>query len=97
MHTVTWLTHRLNAHTLTLPHAQAINAFAPIYRTQQSKIELDKILNLHAFDLKRVLDVEPDFLAEDAEHQVKRLGERGRLVVVDGEGGGRGGRGGVGW
>ena len=53
------------------PHAQAINAYAPIFRTQQSKVDLDRILGVRAFDLQRVLDVDPEFLAEDAEHQVR--------------------------
>jgi G3E family GTPase len=50
---------------------QAINAFAPIFRTVQSKVDLDQVLGLQAFDLNRVLDVDPEFLDEDAEHQVR--------------------------
>jgi hypothetical protein len=33
-------------------------------------VDLDQVLDLRAFDLKRVLDVDPEFLDEDAEHQV---------------------------
>jgi hypothetical protein len=35
-----------------------------------AKVSPKELLNIQAFELKRVLDFEPDFLDEDAEHQV---------------------------
>src|ERR1700751_2159023 len=40
----------------------SINRYARIHRTQKSKIGLDVILDKGAFDLKRILEFEPDFL-----------------------------------
>jgi G3E family GTPase len=48
---------------------RSMNAFAKIYRTQDSQIEMDKILAVGAFDLDRTLTVEPGFLTEDHEHE----------------------------
>jgi G3E family GTPase len=48
---------------------QSINGVAPIHDMQHGKIDLDLILNVRAFDLKKVLEVEPNFL-QDQEHQV---------------------------
>jgi G3E family GTPase len=45
----------------------AINAFAPIHHTQNSNVELTKILNKGSFDLNRILEQEPNFL-EDVNH-----------------------------
>lgn len=47
---------------------QSINGVAPIHDMQHGKIDLDLILNVRAFDLKKVLEVEPNFL-QDQEHQ----------------------------
>jgi G3E family GTPase len=46
---------------------QSINAGASIVRTQMSKVDLDWVLNAHAFELSRVLEVDPQFL-EESEH-----------------------------
>ena len=46
-----------------------INALAPIVRTSHGKIDLDRILDVGAFDLDRVLADDPTFLDPDAEHQ----------------------------
>jgi G3E family GTPase len=46
---------------------RSINAGASIVRTQMSKVDLDWVLNAHAFDLSRVLDIDPAFL-EESEH-----------------------------
>ena len=48
---------------------RTINPTAEFQRTQQSKINPQDVLNIRAFDLKRVLDFDPEFLAEDAEHE----------------------------
>src|SRR5262249_20191064 len=47
---------------------KAINRYARIHRTEKSKIELDAILDKGAFDLKRILEFEPDFLHHGHEH-----------------------------
>ncbi len=46
-----------------------INAVAPIVRTSHGKVDLDRILDVGAFDLDRVLIDDPEFLDPDAEHQ----------------------------
>jgi G3E family GTPase len=46
-----------------------INAVAPVVRTSFGKIDLDRILDVGAFDLDRVLADDPEFLDPDAEHQ----------------------------
>jgi G3E family GTPase len=48
---------------------KTINPTATIQRTQQSKIAPSDVLNQQAFELKRVLDFDPEFLNEDAEHE----------------------------
>jgi G3E family GTPase len=46
-----------------------INALAPIVRTSHGKVDLDRILDVGAFDLDRVLADDPQFLDADTEHQ----------------------------
>ncbi|WAJ30249.1 CobW family GTP-binding protein [Antarcticirhabdus aurantiaca] len=46
---------------------RAINPHAVIHRTSRAAIDLDRVLDRGAFDLKRVLESDPDFIAE-AEH-----------------------------
>jgi G3E family GTPase len=46
-----------------------INALAPIIRTSHGKVDLDRILDVGAFDLDRVLADDPEFLDPDATHQ----------------------------
>ena len=48
---------------------RAINNFADVLETQQSEVDLGKILGVKAFDLSRVLQVEEDFLDTEGEHQ----------------------------
>ena len=48
---------------------RAINPYARILRSHRCDVPLDDILGLQAFDLTRVLQIEPDFLeAHDHEH-----------------------------
>jgi G3E family GTPase len=44
---------------------RGINPYAKLHRTQKSNIALDKVLGQNAFDLDRILDIEPDFLKGD--------------------------------
>ncbi len=48
---------------------RSMNAFAKIYRTQDSEIEMNEILGVGAFDLDRTLEVEPGFLTDDHAHE----------------------------
>ncbi|EKX50112.1 hypothetical protein GUITHDRAFT_157306 [Guillardia theta CCMP2712] len=48
---------------------RALNPTAPILQTQQSQVNVKEVLNVNAFDLKRVLEFDPGFLDGDQEHQ----------------------------
>jgi G3E family GTPase len=48
---------------------KGINAFAEIVRTQQSRVDPSKLLNIKAFDINRVLEMDPEFLNTDGDHQ----------------------------
>ena len=48
---------------------RGINPYARLHRTTRSQIALDEVLGRNAFDLDRILTIEPDFLtAEDDGH-----------------------------
>lgn len=47
---------------------RAINPYAVLYRTVKSDITLDEILDRGAFDLDRILEIEPSFLTEEHDH-----------------------------
>ena len=47
---------------------RSINATAVIHHTQRCEVGLDTVLGRRAFDLDRILAIEPDFLSED-EHE----------------------------
>jgi G3E family GTPase len=48
---------------------RAINPYAKLHRTQRSQIALDQVLGRNAFDLDRILDIEPEFLhVDDHDH-----------------------------
>ena len=51
-----------------------LNAMAKIYRTQNSVVDLDCILGVNAFDLDRALEVDPDFLGEEAHEHDATIG-----------------------
>src|SRR5204863_7548384 len=44
---------------------RGINPFAKVHKTERAKIPLDAVLGRNAFDLDRILDLEPDFLGGD--------------------------------
>ena len=48
---------------------KSINNFAPIFRTQNSLIEPKELINIGSFDLERTLEMDPEFLDTDAEHE----------------------------
>ena len=41
---------------------------APILRCQQSNVSVEQVLNIKGFDLKRTLEMDPEFLNTDGEH-----------------------------
>jgi G3E family GTPase len=52
---------------------RGINPYAKLHRTERAKIALNEILERNAFDLDRILDIEPAFLeAEEHDHDHER-------------------------
>jgi G3E family GTPase len=48
---------------------RGINPYARLHKTERSKVALDEVLGRNAFDLDRILKIEPDFLAgEEQDH-----------------------------
>lgn len=45
---------------------RGMNAIAKVYRTRNSELEMEALLGVNAFDLKRALEIDPQFLSEDA-------------------------------
>ncbi|MBD2301314.1 GTP-binding protein [Nostoc sp. FACHB-87] len=45
---------------------RGMNAIAKIYRTRNSELAMDSLLGVQAFDLNRALEIDPNFLGEDA-------------------------------
>jgi G3E family GTPase len=66
---------------------RAMNAMAKVYRTRDAAVEMDTILGVNAFDLNRALEVDPDFLGEDAHEHDDTVGSIALVEVgeLDGE------------
>lgn len=47
----------------------SINAYAPIIESQYSKVPIEKVIDIKAFDLEKTLSMDEGFLDIDAEHQ----------------------------
>ena len=47
---------------------KSMNQFAPILRCQKSSVSVESVLNIKGFDLKRTLEMDPEFLNTDGEH-----------------------------
>ena len=47
---------------------RAINPYAKLHKTQRCAVPLEAVLERNAFNLDRILEIEPDFLAEDDQH-----------------------------
>ncbi len=47
---------------------RGINPYAKLHKTERAKIPLDAVLDRNAFDLDRILDIEPSFLEGDDHH-----------------------------
>ncbi len=63
-------TDLVDAETLEAVEARirGINPYARLIRTEKSAVALDQVLDKGAFDLKRILEIEPDFLEKDHDH-----------------------------
>lgn len=48
---------------------KAINKFAPLQRCTQATVSVDSVLDIRGFDLKRTLEMDPEFLNTDNEHE----------------------------
>ena len=48
---------------------KSINAAAPIVRCTKASVSVDSVLDIGAFDLERTLEMDPEFLNTDGEHQ----------------------------
>ncbi|MEO1592831.1 MAG: GTP-binding protein [Cyanobacteria bacterium J06632_22] len=53
---------------------RGMNAIAKIYRTRDAQIEMDALLGIKAFDLNQALQIDPDFLGEDAHEHDETVG-----------------------
>jgi G3E family GTPase len=47
---------------------RGINPYAKLHRTERCKVQLSDVLERGAFDLDRILDIEPDFLEAGDDH-----------------------------
>jgi G3E family GTPase len=47
---------------------RGINPYARLHKTERARIPLDEVLGRNAFDLDRILDLEPQFLDVDERH-----------------------------
>ena len=48
---------------------KSINGFAPIYQTENSIIDPAELIGIGSFDLERTLEMDPEFLDTDSEHE----------------------------
>jgi len=48
---------------------RGINPYAKVHRTERAQIPLNEVLGRNAFDLDRILDLEPEFLADEEDHE----------------------------
>ena len=48
---------------------KSINRFAPMYQTENSIIDPANLINIGSFDLERTLEMDPEFLDAESEHE----------------------------
>ena len=48
---------------------KSINRFAPMYHTQNSIIDPANLINIGSFDLEKTLEMDPEFLDTESEHE----------------------------
>lgn len=56
-----------------------INLLAPILKTQRSRVPLDDILNINAFDMQRAIEIDPHVI-EECQHHVIPIAEFAQLT-----------------
>jgi G3E family GTPase len=56
---------------------RGLNPYARLHRTERAKIDIDEVLGRNAFDLDRILEIEPSFLEADDRHDYDNDHERG--------------------
>ena len=58
---------------------RGINPYAKVHRTERAQIPLNEVLDRNAFDLDRILDIEPEFLetGDDHDHHHARGDDHG--------------------
>ncbi|MGL5922906.1 CobW family GTP-binding protein [Chroococcidiopsis sp.] len=59
---------------------RGMNAIAKIYHTRNSELGMDALLGVQAFDLKRALEIDPNFLGEDAHDHDETVGS---IAIVE--------------
>jgi G3E family GTPase len=47
---------------------RGINPYAKVHKTERCRIPLPEVLGRNAFDLDRILEIEPEFLGDDGHH-----------------------------
>ncbi|MGA7165128.1 MAG: GTP-binding protein, partial [Pseudolabrys sp.] len=47
---------------------RGLNPYARLHRTERAKIDINEVIGRNAFDLDRILDIEPSFLDSDERH-----------------------------
>ncbi len=60
--------------------ARSLNAFAKIYPTEHTMVDVNKILDVHAFDLQKKLELDPTFLEENAHDHDTSIGS---IIIED--------------
>ena len=61
---------------------RGINPYAKVHRTQRSQIALDQVLGRNAFDLDRILDIEPEFLHGGDGHDHDHITLMGITITI---------------
>ncbi len=61
---------------------RSINAMAKIERTQNAEVDIDRVIGINAFDLDRALEIDPQFLGEEAHVHDETVGSI--AIVLDG-------------
>lgn len=56
---------------------RGINPYARLHRTERARVDLKEVLDRNAFDLDRILHIEPNFLATDAQEHDRGHGQHG--------------------
>ena len=66
---------------------RSMNAMTKIYRTRNAEIEMDDLLGVKAFDLSRALEIDPEFLGEDAHQHDETVGSVAIVEpgIIDGQ------------